>query len=111
MGEELRRHVRRSVQVEFRGRDASGIGELSFQGADVSVGGSFLSANLLLEQGEPLSLEFRVPGLPRVMRAQARVAWVRRFPAADQQGGMGVEFIAMPHEDQELLARYLAAGH
>jgi uncharacterized protein (TIGR02266 family) len=107
MGAEQRRHERKSVPVDFKGKDAHGAGQLWFKGADISQGGSFLKADLLLEMGETLALEFRVPGVPRLMRAQARVAWVRRFPEADEPAGMGVEFLAMTDEDKAVLGRYL----
>lgn len=100
-----RRHERHPLQVEFTGHDARG--ELHFTGADLSQGGSFIRADLLLEQGEELALEFRVPGVPRPMRAQGRVAWVRRFPEPTQAGGMGFEFVAMTEEDRAVLAEYL----
>jgi uncharacterized protein (TIGR02266 family) len=103
-----RRFPRHALQVEFRGIDAGG--ELHFTGADLSEGGSFIRADLLLEQGERLALEFRVPGVPRPMRAQGRVAWVRRFPEPAQPGGMGFEFLAMTEEDRAVLAEYLAAS-
>ena len=103
-----RRFERHSLQVDFKGLDVRG--ELHFTGADLSVGGSFIRADLLLEQGEQLALEFRVPGVPRPMRAQGRVAWVRRFPEPSQQGGMGFEFLTMTEEDRAVLAEYLAAS-
>lgn len=107
MGAEQRRFERKSVPVDFRGKDAQGAGQLWFKGADLSAGGSFLKADLLLELGETLGLEFRVPGVPRLMRAQARVAWVRRFPEAGEPAGMGVEFLSMSEEDRAVLTRYL----
>ena len=107
MGADQRRHERKSVAVDFRGKDTAGAGQLWFKGADISAGGSFLKADLLLELGESLALEFRVPGVPRLMRAQARVAWVRRFPEGDEPAGMGVEFLAMTEEDRAVLTRYL----
>ena len=103
-----RRHARHPLKVEFKGLDARG--ELHFTGADLSVGGSFIRSDLLLEQGEPLSLEFWVPGVPRPMRAEGRVAWVRRFPEPSQQSGMGFEFLSMSEEDRAVLAEYLAAS-
>ncbi len=101
-----RRHPRHPLQVAFKGHDAKG--ELHFTGADLSQGGSFIRADLLLEQGEELALEFTVPGVPRPMRAHGRVAWVRRFPDATQAGGMGFEFVAMTEEDRAVLAEYLS---
>ncbi len=103
-----RRFARHSLQVDFKGLDA--VGELTFHGADLSEGGSFIKADLLLEQGEQLALEFRVPGIPRPMRARGRVAWVRRFPEPTQVGGMGFEFLAMTEEDRAVLAEYLGAS-
>ncbi|MBI3182455.1 MAG: PilZ domain-containing protein [Myxococcales bacterium] len=107
MAEEQRRFPRIVLPVDFHGRDAEGTGQLFFEGADVSAGGCFLKSELLLESGEQLSLEFRVPGVPRLLRAEAKVAWVRRFPDADQPPGMGVEFLAMTDEDRAVLSRYL----
>jgi len=78
-----------------------------FEGADLSAGGTFFKSDLLLEQGEQLALEFRLPRLSKVIRAQARVAWVRRFPKTDQQPGMGIEFSAMTDEDRTVIAQYL----
>ena len=105
-----RRFERHPLQVDFKGIDAQGLGELRFTGADLSEGGSFIRADLLLEEGEQLALEFRVPGVPRPMRARGRVAWVRRFPEPPQSGGMGFEFLAMTEEDRAVLAEYLASA-
>ncbi len=108
MGDEQRRFPRKSLQVDFRARDGGGAGQLLFEGRDLSTGGSFLRCDVLLEQGEDLTVEFRVPGVPRPIRAQARVAWVRRFPRVDETAGMGVQFVDMVEEDRTLLDDYLA---
>ncbi|MGQ0508680.1 MAG: PilZ domain-containing protein [Myxococcaceae bacterium] len=108
MTQEMRRHTRRSLAVDFKGKDASGVGQLLLEGSDLSPGGTFIRSDLLLEQGEKLALEFQVPGVPRLMRAQARVAWVRRFPKEDEFPGMGVEFTTMSEEDRSVLTQYLA---
>lgn len=110
MGEEQRKFPRQTLPVDFRARNASGAGQLLFEGVDLSAGGSFLRSELLLEQGETLVVEFRVPGVPRLMKAQARVAWVRRFPKEEEPAGMGIEFLAMGDEDRELLNQYLGGG-
>ncbi len=109
MTRQTRRHPRQSLLVDFKGRDASGIGQLWLEGSDLSAGGAFLKSDLLLEHGEKLALEFRVPGVPRLMRAQARVAWVRRFPKDEEPSGMGVEFMSMSDEDRGVLTQYLGA--
>lgn len=105
---EQRRHSRKALQVDFKGREAEGSGQLIFEGADLSAGGAFLKSDLLLEQGETLAVEFRVEGLPRLLKAQARIAWVRRFPTPEEQAGMGIQFLAMSEEDRAALANHLA---
>lgn len=106
MGDQ-RREERAAVQARFSARDASGAGTLTFTSADLSTGGAFLKSDLLLEQGEPLALQFEVPGAGEI-QAQARVAWVRRFPEAGQLSGMGVEFLVLREEERAALLRWLA---
>jgi uncharacterized protein (TIGR02266 family) len=106
---EQRRHARKAVSVEFRGKDAGGEGELSLVGADLSAGGTFLRSDVLLEPGETLSLEFHLPGASASLQAQVRVAWVRRFPDGEAPAGMGIEFLAMPETDRRLLETALGA--
>ncbi len=110
MSENMRRHPRRAIGVDFRARDLQGAGQLLFEAVDVSAGGAFLRSDLLLEEGEPLVLEFRVPGVPRLIRAQGRIAWVRRFPAAGEPGGMGVQFLQLADDDRRLLSDFLGGG-
>ena len=107
MAEQQRRFQRRELQVDFRARHQSGDGQLLFESADLSSGGSFLKSDLLLEVGETLVMEFRVPGETGIIRAQGRVAWVRRFPRGEEPPGMGVEFLAMSEEDRQTLDQYL----
>jgi Tfp pilus assembly protein PilZ len=101
-----RRFERKSLSVQFHARDARGAGLLVFESADLSSGGTFLKSDLLFEQGEVLSLEFPVLE-GRLLRAQARVAWVRRFPQPRESAGMGVEFTAMEDQDREALEAFL----
>ncbi|MEW5742598.1 MAG: PilZ domain-containing protein [Myxococcota bacterium] len=108
MAPEQRRHERKAFAVQFQAREAHGVGQLVFTSADLSAGGAFLTSDLLLEQGEPLSLEFSLPGQATPIRVQARVAWVRRFPQAGEKAGMGVEFVALKDEDKKRLEAQLA---
>jgi uncharacterized protein (TIGR02266 family) len=98
-----RRHLRRSLAVEFRTRATDGRGALELSGADLSAGGAFLVSEVLLEPGDTLSLEFLIPGRPTPLRAEARVAWVRRFPTAKETAGMGVEFLRLGTEERRAL--------
>lgn len=112
MGVNQRRFERKAVTVDFQARDAHGAGQLMFQSADLSAGGTFLKSDLLLEQGEALSLEFTVPSPlgPRTVRTQARVAWVRRFPHGGEAAGMGVEFVSMDEGDRDALSAHIREG-
>ncbi len=109
MSPEHRRFARQPLQVAFRGKDLEGAGQLLFEGADLSAGGAFLRSDVLLEQGERLSVEFRVPRMPRLLKAQARVAWVRRFPDGAEPAGMGIEFLVLTDEDSAVLSQYLSS--
>jgi uncharacterized protein (TIGR02266 family) len=109
MSADQRKFLRKSLEVRFRalapGHDGAVAGHLSFDSVDLSAGGPFLRSDLLLEQGEALSLEFALDG--RLIKAQAHVAWVRRFPVQHEPAGMGVEFVSMHDADRRLLERYL----
>jgi uncharacterized protein (TIGR02266 family) len=107
MSADHRRHERRTIWVEFKGTESSGAGELLFEAIDLSAGGTFLKTDVLLEEGERLWLEFRVPGVPKRMHAQGLVRWVRRFPTREEHGGMGVEFETITETDRGVLSRYL----
>lgn len=107
MGVEQRRFVRRALKAEIRAHDSDGQGQLLFESGDLSAGGAFLRSELLLEEGELLSLQFQVPGAAQALSAEARIVWVRRFPNEGEEPGMGLEFIAMSDEDKVSLARFL----
>ncbi|HTS82175.1 MAG TPA: PilZ domain-containing protein [Myxococcaceae bacterium] len=101
--EDKRRHARRTLSVEFRAGGTDGLGALDLSSSDLSAGGAFLVSDLLLEPGETLSLEFRIPGRPAPVQAQARVVWVRRFPGAEQPAGMGIEFVRLGKDERAAL--------
>lgn len=107
MASNQRRYQRKALQVDFRGHDAHGAGVLHFTSADLSAGGTFLTSELLLEEGEVLTLQLELPPATRALTLQARVAWVRRFPSAGKAAGMGVEFVALGEDERGALVRYL----
>jgi uncharacterized protein (TIGR02266 family) len=109
MGADQRRFLRKTLAVQVAARESSGTGQLLFTSVDVSAGGAFLASDLLLEVAEVLSLEFTVEAGTAPVRAQARVAWVRRFPEAGEPAGMGVEFVVIREADREALEAFLKA--
>jgi uncharacterized protein (TIGR02266 family) len=102
-----RRSTRKLLKVQFRGSDGEGIGQLVWEGADLSAGGTFLVSDLLLEPEETLLLEFRLPAEQAAIRAEAKVAWVRRFPKDGEQPGMGVRFVKMSPDDRAALEKFV----
>ena len=98
----VRRFVRKPVAVTIAGKEEHGFGHLFFDSQDLSLGGAFLKADLLLEVGEELSLELRL--LERTLDACARVAWVRR---SEGVGGMGIEFVGLTPGARDALALFL----
>jgi uncharacterized protein (TIGR02266 family) len=104
----VRRFIRKPVAAQIRSRDNAGQGHLFFDSQDLSVGGAFLRADLLLEQGDLLDLEFTLPDGGPSLEARARVAWVRSSDS-EQSGsaGMGVEFLNLSPADREALATFL----
>jgi hypothetical protein len=108
--ENKRRHARRTLAVEFRAGGMDGLGSLELSGADLSAGGAFLVSDLLLEPGESLSLEFEIAGRAGPVQAQARVAWVRRFPGPEQPAGMGIEFVRLGKDEREALDAWVRSA-
>jgi hypothetical protein len=72
-------------------------GFLSFDTKDLSIGGAFLEAGLLLEVDEVLSLELHL-GERKVVRAKARVVRISQDPP-----GMGISFTDLADKDREAL--------
>jgi uncharacterized protein (TIGR02266 family) len=109
VGEEKRKYRRLPVKVALRARDSQGEGDLLFESDDLSAGGAFLRSDLLLEEDEALTIEFRIPRVLRPIRTQAKIAWVRRFPKPGEVAGMGVHFLSLEEADRAELERYLEA--
>jgi uncharacterized protein (TIGR02266 family) len=110
MADNQRSTERKAIRVEFRSSAEGGAGELVFTTLDVSVGGAFLESELLFEEGERLWVEVNVSSHPTPIRAQARIAWVRRFPQEGERPGMGLQFIGMSEEDRAALEQFLATS-
>ncbi len=58
----VRRYVRKPIAAKVMGKAEAGFGHLFFDSQDLSIGGAFLKADLMLEIGEELSLG-RLAGL------------------------------------------------
>ncbi len=67
-----------------------------------------MRADLLLEEGEHLSLEFVLPQGRRPIKVKGVIAWVRRFPTENTESGMGIRFTELAPEDQSALEDFTA---
>ncbi len=71
------------------------------QSQDLSLGGVFLIANLVLRVGSVLSLEIALPGRDRVVSPFAEVVW-------SNDSGLGLQFVALKEKDEEALGFFIS---
>ncbi|MDF1564193.1 MAG: PilZ domain-containing protein [Deltaproteobacteria bacterium] len=107
-GRTLRTDRRHAIKTEFRLGESAGLGEIRLDTRDLSVGGAFLVADLLFEEGEVLSLSFTLPASARVVHTRGKVAWASRGDEEGKGAGMGIEFLDLGDEEQQELAAALA---
>ena len=112
IGRESRKQARGVFEVPVLVRDPSSrvATGIHFDAADVSTGGAFLRTDLLLEVGELLMLEFRLPRGDSQdgahVRTAGRVTRVSRGYAREVPG-MGVEFVDLRAEDRQAIEEHL----
>lgn len=100
----MRKHSRRLVELPVMVSDTANRvrGGIRFDAADVSVGGAFLSSDLLFEIGEVLELAIDL-GASRRIVTRGRVVRVSRGNADGEAAGMGIEFVALSAADRAAL--------
>jgi CRP/FNR family cyclic AMP-dependent transcriptional regulator len=76
---------------------------------NLSSGGLFIKTKNPLEQGEQFLLKLQLPGLSDPMKIKCEVAWSRKEEEKtdDSPAGMGVAFIEMTNNDNQMLKEYL----
>lgn len=97
-----RKHARRTAELMINVSTVDGpkvVGQLQFSSGDLSEGGAFLRSDLLLEEGEILSVDIALPGGQRI-KATARVV---RTNQGHGSGGMGIEFVRLAESDRKTL--------
>jgi uncharacterized protein (TIGR02266 family) len=80
---------------------------------DLNSGGMFLATDTPLEIDTMLYVEFILPESGRIIRCQARVAWVnqREKPKKPQlPAGMGVQFLSISRTDMEAIQNFIKNG-
>ncbi len=110
MSREKREFIRIPVDVEFSVQDGAGEhGLLFFAGRNVSIGGAFLSSDILFDPGTLLFVRFTLPDEEKPIQADAVVAWVS--VGDETEAGMGVRFEAMGAHSQRAIERFVRRTH
>jgi len=81
---------------------------------DMSRGGIFVQTDHVINVGARVLLQFSLPGHSQIIKAEGRVIWVvpsyiekRERGKKIQIPGMGIEFLKMGVEDQNLIRRFV----
>jgi CheY-like chemotaxis protein len=96
----VRAPLRAAVRCSYKGKWED------FPAINVSTGGMLLKSAGVLDVGQELDLEFKLPQAPKPLKLHAQV--VRR----DATGGAGLRFLSVPTDSRDMLVRYstTAAG-
>jgi len=116
----LRKTTQRLVSLPRRmGKRISGKISISFKTAsdffkayiaNLGEGGLFIHTSKSLPVGSLLDLEFSLPDSDQTITAKGKVMWIRPQDMSTEKmpPGMGIQFINMNPNDNELLKNYLA---
>ena len=116
----LRKTTQRLVSLPRRGgKRVSGKINISFKKADdffrayvpnLGEGGLFIQTTKNLPVGSILDLEFSLPGSNQEITTKGKVVWIRPQDMSTEKmpPGMGIQFIDMSPNNNELLKNYLA---
>lgn len=77
---------------------------------NVSSGGLFIRTDNPLSQGEHFFLKLQLPDLSEPLKINCEVVWSRKKEGASdaKPPGMGVKFLEMSRQDNEILRQYLS---
>lgn len=107
MTNERRRNLRIPVRVTVILKDTTFDGTLYFTSSNLSSGGMFLEADILLQEGSIVSLQFSLPESTSPVRAVAKVARVVEKRQDVDTSGLGLEFLEMDLASRELLHTFV----
>ena len=104
--EERRSVPRKNVNLPVRvtDHDSRVSGEIRFD--DLSIKGAFLRSGVLFEEGEEITLSFRLPP-DREVQAAGQVVRIVRGNNAHELSGMGIVFTRLSDQERELVRDFL----
>ena len=106
--DEKRKDLRIPVRITVVLRETTFDGTLYFSSSDLSLGGMFLEADLLLQEGSVVSLQYSLPNGGTPIRSVARIARVVDSQEEGTRCGFGVEFLEMDLSSREQLRGFIA---
>lgn len=101
-GEDRRRHPRVPLNLLIQYRFDTFDEAMSAYAADLSEGGLFIETDELREIGDMIYLQFAMRDGTRLIEALGRVVRIVP-PSEDSEGGMGVEFVSLDGDSQDLV--------
>src|SRR5262245_50437679 len=109
MTEERRAHPRKKTPaISVRYERIDGVDRIRGTLLDASLGGLFIEATEMFEEGNLVTLELQ--GIGGAIACEGRVIWLRPKAEGDERpAGMGLRIIHLSDEDTELLGKLLDA--
>ncbi len=101
-----RRHAQRAplnrpVELMAGGR------ALIARGVEVGTGGMSVWCEKQIQAGEMVTVNFHLPGSASQLTAMARVAWQKPAPGGQAWWRIGLQFVALPREERQLLRSFI----
>lgn len=106
-GNKNRKNPRAHVSLVARYRSPTAFEFVEEECVDLSSGGMFIKSKAPAPAGTLLKLECDLDHGLRVMRAVARVVWVREREGGDEPRGMGVKFVKLDPGGREMIDQVL----
>jgi len=81
---------------------------------NLSTGGVFIESEIILQEGEEITVKFNLPNSNAIIVAKARVAWVNDPSALKKPSfpsGMGLQFIDLSLADLHTIRIFLDKGN
>ncbi len=104
--QERRRSPRLDVVLKVRFEKKEDLQEALIH--NISQMGVYLATDTPFDVGNQFLIEIELPGEKGQIKGKCEVVWVNQIEVKDYPKGMGVQFIELNPEYQELLEEYLA---
>ena len=99
------KRIPKSLSVSFKDKQTF----LKAFTGNISSGGLYIKTKNPLKQGEQFILKLQLPDLPEPLKIKSKVAWANKEEnrSLKQLIGMGIKFIEMSDNDNQVFNRYM----